>query len=89
MRYLVLISIAIALLVGAVATSAQSDSYTLPWTTADGGGVMFSIGGPYTLGSTLGQPDAGTASGGPYTLTGGFWIGAETLHRVYLPLVVR
>ena len=34
--------------------------YDLTWSTADGGGYTFSSGGNYTLGGTIGQPDAGT-----------------------------
>ena len=41
--------------------------------TIDSGGAV-SIGGPFELASTIGQPDAGTAYGGAFTLTGGFWI---------------
>ncbi len=47
--------------------------YDLTWSSVDGGG-MFSAGGGYALGGTVGQPDAGAAlAGGGYTLTGGFW----------------
>lgn len=47
--------------------------YDLTWSTIDGGGAMFSAGGNYSLGGTIGQHDAGTKSGGAYELTGGFW----------------
>lgn len=66
--------------------------YDLSWWTVDGGGVTFSSGGGYELGSTIGQPDAGVLSGGGYTLGGGFWRGGAVVlppYRVYLPLVVR
>ncbi len=66
--------------------------YDLSWWTADGGGQTFSTGGGYSLGGTIGQPDAGLLTGGGYTLGGGFWRGGtEALlsSRVYLPLVVR
>jgi hypothetical protein len=49
---------------------------------------MFSTGGSYALGGTVGQADAEALSGGGYTLTGGFWSGI-TGSRTYLPLVVR
>ena len=51
---------------------AQSDSYTLPWATIDGGGGLTS-GGSFSLHGTVGQPDAGVMSGGAFTITGGFW----------------
>ncbi len=50
--------------------------YDLDWHTIDGGGEMFSTGGDYELGSTIGQPDARTEpmTGGDYSLVGGFWV---------------
>jgi len=50
--------------------------YDLSWHTVDGGGATFSAGGSYSLGGTIGQPDAGPApamTGGTYALVGGFW----------------
>ena len=48
------------------------DRYPKSWSTIDGGGGV-SSGGDYTLSGTIGQPDAGTMSGGAYLLAGGFW----------------
>jgi hypothetical protein len=57
--------------------------YSLTWYTIDGGGRSVTSGGSYSLGSTIGQPDAGRAlSGGSYTLTGGFWFRGTTLVAV-------
>ena len=53
-----------------LAVSAQN--FTVDWSTIDGGGGS-STGGVYTVTGTIGQPDAGTMSGGSYTLEGGFW----------------
>ena len=66
--------------------------YELSWWTVDGGGQMYSLGGGYELGGTIGQPDAGVLTGGGYTLGGGFWRGGAVVSpplRAYLPLVVR
>ena len=66
--------------------------YELSWWTVDGGGQMYSIGGGYELGGTIGQPDAGVLTGGGYTLGGGFWRGGEVVahwYEVYLPVVLR
>jgi hypothetical protein len=41
----------------------------------DGGGAAGTTGGGYGLGGTIGQPDAGTVSGGQYDFRGGFWPG--------------
>jgi hypothetical protein len=54
-----------------------AQDYAIDWHTVDGGGEMWSTGGDYELGGTIGQPDAGamsgTGPGGTYALTGGFW----------------
>ena len=65
-----------SLLVLGVAPQALSQSggtYDLSWNTIDGGGISSATGGAYSLGGTIGQPDAGASSGGAYVLTGGFW----------------
>jgi len=46
--------------------------YSIDWSTIDGGGGT-STGSVYEVSGTIGQPDAGTMSGGNYTLQGGFW----------------
>jgi hypothetical protein len=64
----------------------------LSWNTVDGGGMTYSFGGSYVLGGTIGQPDAGTLSGGSYALMGGFWHSAPAMlepRHMYLPLVMR
>lgn len=44
------------------------------WFTVDCGGATASTGGMWTVGGTIGQPDAGEAmTGGVFTVTGGFW----------------
>jgi hypothetical protein len=50
--------------------------YDLSWFTIDGGGEMWSVGGVYSLGGTIGQPDTGVLAGGEFTLVGGFWAAA-------------
>jgi hypothetical protein len=76
----------VAVLAGGVVAQG---GYDLSWWTADGGGETFSTGGNYSLGGTIGQPDAGLLAGPGYTLAGGFWSGAGQPYRVYLPLVMR
>ncbi len=77
------------LLLPAVALAQSGGGYDLTWNTIDGGGYTWSEGGGYSLGGTIGQPEAGMLSGGGYTLTGGFWGGAAVSYRLYLPLVLR
>jgi len=88
-RWLLPIVLIIALVLPALALAA--DGYTLSWWTVDGGGGTFSTGGVYTLGGTIGQPDAGQLTGDTYTLGGGFWGGgaAAIQYKLYLPLVLR
>jgi len=57
-----------------VALAHSGNGYDLSWWTVDSGGGTAS-GGPYALIGTIGQPDAGTLTGGGYTLGGGFWGG--------------
>lgn len=77
-----------------VAAAQIGGPYDLSWNTTDAGGHTFSSGGPFTLGGTVGQPDAGTISGGPYTVEGGFWSGLRPAdgvdqYTLYLPTVRR
>ena len=67
-----LLGAALALLLSLVSASAQN--YEIDWFTTDGGGGI-SSDAQYILNGTIGQPDAGTLSGGSYTLEGGFWPG--------------
>jgi hypothetical protein len=77
-----------SLVVASAALAQTGDGYDLTWNTVDGGGYAFSSGGDYTLGGTVGQPDADLLTGGDYTLSGGFWAGMGR-YKVYLPLVLR
>ena len=72
-----------------LAVTQSGSPYDLTWYTIDGGGGTFSTGGGYTLGSTIGQPDAGVLVGGGYILVGGFWASGIAENRIYLPLVMR
>ncbi len=82
----------ILLLAVASVAYARLAGYSLPWWTVDGGGGT-SSGNGYSISGTIGQPDAGKiASGGGYTLAGGFWHGgvaASPEMKVYLPLTTK
>ncbi len=55
--------------------------YSIGWYKVAGGGGV-STGGVYQVSGTIGQPDAsGAMSGGPYSVTGGFW----SLYAVQTP----
>lgn len=64
----ILLSVAVT-----VALDEAVAQYEITRKTIDGGGVMRSMGGPYELSGTIGQPDGGPLSGGDLTLSGGFW----------------
>ena len=92
---LLLLSAGILALVGAggpttALTTTRAD-YDLSWWTLDGGGGWLA-GGNYTLGGTIGQPDAADAlSSGDVSLYGGFWygVGWEARYPNYLPIVIK
>lgn len=59
--------------------AALQAQWTLPRSVIAGGGVSAS-GGTYTLDATAGQPEASpAATGGGYSLTGGFWRSATVV----------
>jgi hypothetical protein len=65
-------ALAAAITVTGLAAVTVSAQFAIDWFTIDGGGGT-STGGVYTVSGTIGQPDAGTMSGGNYSLMGGFW----------------
>ncbi len=82
----------IILLLSAVAIAgAEAPGYSIDWWTVDGGGITFSSNGGYSLGGTIGQPDAGVLGNQGYILNGGFWsvLLANQLHQNLAPLILR
>lgn len=79
-------------LASSVLAASPVQNYAISWWTIANGGAMFSAGGDYTLGATIGQPNVGTMSGGNYLVSGGFWQQSLTggpQHYIYLPLILR
>ena len=62
-RWLFLSLVLVLALLPLVLASANQ-GFGLSWSTVDGGGGTFSTGGSYSLGGTVGQPDAGVMTGG-------------------------
>src|SRR4051794_34492608 len=60
-------------LLGAAAYAQVGGGFDLSWSTLDGGGGTASTGGTFSLGGTVGQPDAGAMQGGQWSVQGGFW----------------
>jgi hypothetical protein len=90
MKSTVILAVVACLLLLASGVLAQSGGpYDLSWNTQDSGGYTFSVGGPYSLGGTIGQADAGLMLGGGYSLAGGFWGRGMEPSKFYLPIVFR
>lgn len=69
-----ILSVLTALLLTTGLVLAQTGhDYRLTWSSLDGGGATFSSDGQYSLGGTIGQPDAGMLTRGKYSLVSGFW----------------
>lgn len=79
-------SASLSVLAGLLCCPATAQPYVIDWFTLDGGGGV-STGGVYTIQGTIGQPDAGLSSGGPYSLVGGFWGVVEAVQTPGAPLL--
>jgi hypothetical protein len=64
----------VATLLWKCCAGSHAQPYAIESYTIDGGGGV-SVGSSYTVAGSVGEPDAGTISGGRYTLEGGFWPG--------------
>ncbi|MCL6474842.1 MAG: hypothetical protein K6U75_07300 [Firmicutes bacterium] len=77
MRWRGLLALTLLALTAVQALAQSGGGYDLSWGVIAGGGVTFSTGGNYSLGSTVGQPVAIGANplraGGNFDLTDGFW----------------
>lgn len=83
--------LALALLAGHGVLAQGSRPAVDWWVVAGGGASANGSGGDVMLQDTLGQPIVGPSSsaGGQVALSAGYWTGAFTRYRVYLPLVLR
>jgi len=72
---------------GAPVLAQAGVGFDLTWNTVDGGGIMWSVGGTYSLGGTIGQPDAALLpmTGGSFSLSGGFWQSLGPMCTSYAP----
>lgn len=68
------------------ASIVNAQNYSVDWFKIAGGGGL-SSGGAYSLSGTVGQPDAGTLTGGNYTLAGGFWSIITAIQEPGAPLL--
>ena len=79
----------VAAVVAALALEPAAPTATdLSWQVVAAGGQTMSSSS-YTLLSTAGQPVAGTASGGNYSVLSGYWYGfQEFVRTLLLPFIV-
>jgi hypothetical protein len=85
---MLILALVLALILAAAGVALANGSFELPrWVL--GGGASDSAAGDVTLRATLGQPAVGIVSGGDVTLGQGFWRGAPSGYKTYVPLVIR
>ena len=75
-----------AVAVMAAVAALRGQDYSIDWSGVDGGGGT-SMGGVYVVSGTIGQPDAGSMSGGVYQLDGGFWSMISVVQTPGAPLL--
>jgi hypothetical protein len=74
-----------SLLLLVMALPAYAQYEITSWTIDAGGGQ--STGSVYAVTGTIGQPDAGTHTGGSYAFIGGFWSFATVIQSDEVPLL--
>ena len=75
-----------SVMLAGLASNASAQRYAIDWFTIDGGGGT-SAAGVYSVSGTIGQPDAGLMTGGPYGLAGGFWSVVAAVQTPGAPLL--
>ena len=73
----------------AVARTLAHGSASVDWWVMGSGGVPSTGAGGIALNDTIGQPIIGPLSNEPVSMGAGYWYGAATRYRVYLPLAQR
>jgi len=74
--FLILLTLVSASFPNWTSNAQTTPNYKLSWTTFDAGGSS-STGGVYAGSSSIGQPNSGALSAGPYTMTAGFFSGTD------------
>ena len=67
--------------------AARAQGYSINWYKIAGGGGASSKG-TYLVNGTIGQPDAGAASGGNFSVQGGFWAGVTVTSSNGVPTLL-
>ena len=87
-RHFPSILVVLALLAVLTTVALAQGGYAMTRSVIAGGGG-FSVGGPYDLEGTIGQPLTGVSAQGDYEVSSGFWGSVQSFFDVYLPLVLR
>ena len=85
---MLILALVLALILAAAAVALANGGLSRPREVL-GGGASDSAAGDVTMRATLGQPVVGIVSGGDVTLGQGFWRGAPSGYKNYVPLVTR
>ena len=85
---MLILALVLALILAAAGVALANGGLARPREVLSGG-ASDSAAGDVTLRATLGQPVVGVVSGGDVTLGQGFWRGAPSGYKSYLPLVMR
>lgn len=83
----VLIAVLLLALIPAQPATAQGTPSIGWWVIGSGGGSA--LVGSISLGSTLGQWDIGSYTGGSSQLQAGFWGGVPADYRILLPITLK
>ncbi len=79
MKYLyALLALFIGAIISTTVFSQSGGGFEIDRSTVSDAGGGLSQGGDFELQGTIGQADAGNHAGTGFTLTGGFWVEAET-----------
>jgi hypothetical protein len=85
---MLILALVLALILAAAGVALANGGLAWPRQVLSGG-ASDSAAGDVTLRATLGQPAVGIVSGGDVTLGQGFWRGAPSGYKTYVPLVIR
>jgi hypothetical protein len=80
------IVILVTLLLTVTGAALAAGGYEVRWSVIGGGGGHTEMG-DYRIESTIGQGIAGWTSMGDYELCAGFWCGAESIIKMFMPLI--
>lgn len=88
----ILILLILLILISIPVVAQTGGDYDLTWNTVDNSGGTISSGSTFSMTGSIGQPEAGFASGGSFTLSGGFITGGNLMtanNYIFLPLLTR